>query len=86
MHCAENVEVTLRNVAFMPGVPFDLCSFPIIKEEHILTLDSTGTHILDGRVLFRKEKFGSYVEATRLARDENPSALAASVLKPGKQR
>lgn len=27
MHCAEDVEVTLRNVAFVPGVPFNLYSF-----------------------------------------------------------
>ena len=86
MHCAEDVAVTLRNVAFVPGVPFDLCSFNVIQEEHVITLDHEGAHMLDGRVFFRKEKFGNYVEATRVARHEKPPALAAAVLRPGRQR
>lgn len=42
--------------------------------------------MLDGRVFFHKEKFGPYVETTRVARHEKPSALAAAVLTPGRQR
>ena len=30
MYCAQDVEVALRNVAFVPGVSFDLCSFNVI--------------------------------------------------------
>ena len=86
MHCDEDVNVTLRDVAFVPGVPFDLCSFNVIEEDQFITLDNAGTHMLDGRMLFRKEKFGNYVEATRVARHERPSALAAAVLSPGSQR
>ena len=40
----------------------------------------------DGRVFFREEKFGNYIEATRVARREKPPALAAAVLRPGRQR
>ena len=31
MHCKEDVEVTLGDVAFVPGVPFDLlfCSYRV---------------------------------------------------------
>ena len=83
MHCDKDVNVTLRDVAFVPGVPFDLCSFNAIQEEHVITLGHAGAHVLDGRVLFRKEKFGNYVEATRIARHGRPDALAAAVLKPG---
>ena len=25
MHCDEDVNVTLRDVPFVPGIPFDLC-------------------------------------------------------------
>ena len=31
MHCVEDAAVTLRDVAFVPGVPFDLCSFYVIQ-------------------------------------------------------
>ena len=85
MYCAEDVAVTLRNVTFVPGVPFDLCSFNVIQEKHVTTLDHKGAYMLDGRVFFRKEKFGNYVEATRVARHEKPPALAAAVLRPGRQ-
>ena len=56
MHCEEDVDVTLRDVAFVPGVPFDLCSCNVIQEEHVVTLDRTGAHTVDGRVLFRSRK------------------------------
>ena len=68
MHCDEDVKVALGDVAFVPGVPFDSCSFNVIQEEHVITLDHAGAHMLDWRVLFRNEKFGNYVEATRIAR------------------
>ena len=76
MHCEEDVDVTLRDVAFVPGVPFDLCSFNVIQEEHVITLDRTGVYMLDVRVLFCKGKFGNYVKATRAERHERPPALA----------
>ena len=58
----------------------------MIQEDHVISLDHAGAHMLDGRVLFHKEKFGNYVEATRVVRHERPSALAAAVLRPGSQR
>ena len=76
----------LRNVAFVPGVLFFLCSLSVIQEAHVITLDHEGANMLDGGVFFRKEKLGNYVEATRVARHGKPPALAASVLRPGRQR
>ena len=35
VHCDEDVKVTLTDVALVPEVPFDLCSFNVIQEEHI---------------------------------------------------
>ena len=54
MHCDEDVEVTLGDVAFVPGVPFDLCSFNVIQEGHRISLDRTEIHMVDGRVIFRQ--------------------------------
>ena len=85
MHCAEDVAVTLRNVSYVPGVPFDL-SFNVIQEEQVITLDHNGAHMLNGRVFFRKGKIGNYVKVTGVARHEKPPALAAVVLRPGGHR
>ena len=52
MNCAENVAVTLKNVAFVSGGPFDLRSFNVIPEEHVITLDQREARMLDGRVFF----------------------------------
>lgn len=78
MHCAEDVAVTLRNVAFVLRVPLDLCSF-IIQDEHVTTLDHEVAHKLDGCVYFRQGKVENYFEATRASRHEKPPALAAAV-------
>ena len=67
--------MTLRDVAFVPGVLFDLCSFNVVQEEHVITPDRTGAHMLDGHVLFRKGKVGKYVDATRVAKHEQLPAL-----------
>ena len=50
VHCDEDLEVTLRDVTYVPRVPFDLCSFNVIHEEHVITVDYAGAHMLDGRV------------------------------------
>lgn len=68
MHCAEDVALTLRNVAFVAGDPFDLCSLNVIQKEHVIALDHKGAHMLDGRVFLRRDEFGIYVEATPVAR------------------
>ena len=45
-----------------------------------------GAHMLDEHVLSHKEAVGKNVDVSRVARHENPSALAAAVSRPGRQR
>lgn len=71
MHGGEDVTITLRNVAFVPGLPFGLCSFNVIHE-NIYVLDDGEAHNFDGRVLFRQKKFRNIVEGTRGARHDKP--------------
>ena len=47
MHCVKDVSMPLRNVALVPGIPFDLCSFNVIQEEHVIALDREGAHMLN---------------------------------------
>lgn len=63
MHSAEDVSATLRNVVFVPGVPFHFCSFKVLQEEHSIALYHKGAPMLNGHVFFRKENFGDYFEA-----------------------
>lgn len=37
MHCPEEFAVIYRDVAFVPGVPFDVCSFNLIHKENVLS-------------------------------------------------
>ena len=72
MHCDEDVKVTLRDLTFVPGAPFDLRSFNVIKEEQVSTLDHTGAHILDGCVLFRR---GGWTSTTCTIPSATPTTL-----------
>ena len=64
MQRAEDVAVTVRNVAFVAGMLFDLSSFNIIRVENVIALDHEGAQMLDGRVLVRSEKLGNFAVAT----------------------
>ena len=62
-----NVRVTLKNVANVPGIWFDLISFNQIQETHPILLDKEGAHILGAITLFTKHVNGNYVQATKVA-------------------
>ena len=87
MHCNPDVVVTLRDVSYVPGLWYDLMSFSIIQEMHEIRLNKTGAHILDGRVHFRKNRNGNYVQATRILRgSRGPPAMMAALMRPGRVR
>ena len=77
----EDRVVISRKVAFVPELPFDLCFFVMIQKEHIIILDHDRAHILDGRVILRKENFGNYDEGTRVARHDKPPAYCCCSFK-----
>ena len=85
LHCERygkpwsNVRVTLKNVAVVPGIWFDLISFNQVQEAHPVLLDKEGAHILGSRILFTKHANGNYVQATTVAHDDTP----AICLNPG---
>ena len=81
MHGTEDVAVTLKNVTFVPEVPFDLCSFDVIQEDRAITLEKEGAHTFNGRVFSERRFLGNYIEATQVPRHENPLALASAVIR-----
>ena len=74
-----NVRVTLKNVALVPGIWFDLISFNQIQEAHPVLLDKEGAHILGSKIIFTKHANGNYVQATKVAHDGSPAVC----LNPG---
>ena len=85
LHCERygkpwsNVRVTLKNVAVVPGIWFDLISFNQIQEARPVLLDKEGAHILGSRIIFTKHANGNYVQATKVAHDGSPAVC----LNPG---
>ena len=91
--------MTLKNVAVVPGIWFDLIYVNQIQETHPVLLDQEGAHILGSRILFTKHANGNYLQATKVAHDGSPTvclnpattvpsatvppAMAAAVLRPG---
>ena len=79
LHCERNgkpwsnVRVTLKNVAVVPGIWFDLISFNQIQETHPILLNKEGAHILGGRILFTKHANGNNVQATKVAHHGSPA-------------
>ena len=83
MHSPQgDVQVKLLDVAYAPGVRFNLFSLHAVMPKHSVTLNADGAHMLDGDLSFMRRDVGSYVEATRIV--ETP--IVAAVLAPGKMR
>ena len=83
--CKDDMRVTLKNVAVVPGLAFDLMSFNCIQEKHDILMNHDGTWILDGRVHFFKLPAGNYIQATRVKHDADPPAMVAAMMRPGQQ-
>ena len=61
-----DVQVKLLNVAYVPGVQFNLFSLHAVMPKCSVSFDAEGVHMLDGVLSFMRRDAGSYVEATRV--------------------
>ena len=77
-----DVQVKLLDVAYVPGVRFNLFSLHAVIQKYHVSLDAEGVHMMDGVLSFLRRDAGSYVEATRVV--ETP--IVAAELAPGKMR
>ena len=78
MHSQQgDVQIKLLNVAYVPGVHFNMFSLHAVMPKCSVSLDAEGVHMLDGELSFMRRDTGSYVEATRVV--ETPIAAAVSV-------
>ena len=80
MHCqGGDTHVRLTNVAYVPGVQFNLFSLHAVMSKYRLTIDSEGFHVLGGSVSFVRREVGSYCSATEI----NDPPMANTLLIPG---
>ena len=83
MHCqGGDTHVRLTNVAYVPGVQFNLFSLHAVMSNCRVTIDTTGGYMLGGGVSFVRREAGSYSSATRIT----DPPMANAVLVPGKQQ
>ena len=78
-----DVQIKLLNVAYVPGVHFNLFSLHAVMQKCHVTLDAEGVHMLDGELSFMRRDAGSYVEATRIAETPRHGLLSLMAAREG---
>ena len=77
-----DTHVRLTNLAYVPGVQFNLFSLHAVMSKRRVTMDTKGDHMLGGSVSFVRREAGSYCSATRIT----DPPMASAVLIPDKQQ
>ena len=65
-HSRTDHPVTLHDVSFVLDLGFNLFSFHVVQEKHEITLNKTGAHLPNGRLVFPRRSNGSSLRATRV--------------------
>ncbi|CAN0141708.1 unnamed protein product [Ascophyllum nodosum] len=76
-HSRTDHPVTLHNVSFVPDLGFNLFLFHIVQEKHEIILNKTGSHLLNGRLVFPRRSNGSSLRTTRVMPGGHASANTA---------
>ena len=58
--------IALIDVAYVPGLGFNLCSLHYVQRTHLTVSDASGAHIIGANLTFPRSSSGSYLRATRL--------------------
>ena len=65
-HGKTDQRVTLIDVAYIPGLGFNLYSLHDVQRTHLTVSDASGAHIRRANLTFPRSSSGSYLRATRL--------------------
>ena len=76
-HSRTDHPATLHEVSFVPDLGFNLFLFYVVQEKHEIILNKTGSHLLDGRLVFPRRSNGSSLRATRVLPEGHASASTA---------
>ena len=58
--------ITLIDVAYVPGLGFNLYSLHAVQRTHLIVSDASGARIVEANLPFPRSSSGSYLRATRL--------------------
>ena len=58
--------ITLIDVAYVPGLGFNLCSLHAVQRTQLIVSDASVTHIIRANLTFPRSSSGSYLRATQL--------------------
>ena len=65
-HVKTDQRITLIDVAYVPGLGFNLYSLRALQRTDLIVSDASGTHIVGENLTFARSSSGSYLRATRL--------------------
>ena len=65
-HGKTDQRITLIDVAYAPGLGFNMYSLHAIQRTHLIVSDASGTHIIGENQTFPRSSSGSYWRATQL--------------------
>ena len=65
-HGKSDQRITLIDVAYVPGLGFNLYSLHAVQRTHLIVSDVSGTHIIGENLTFPRSSSGSYLRGTRL--------------------
>ena len=68
-HGKTDQRLTLIDVAYVPGLGFNLYSLHAVQRTHMIVSGASGTHIIGANLTFPRSSSGSYLRATRLPAD-----------------
>ena len=66
LHGKTDQMITLIDVAYVPGLGFNLYSLHAVQRTHLVVSDASRTHIVGTNLTFPRSSSGSYLRASRL--------------------
>lgn len=81
-YCAEDVPVTLADIAIVSGIPYTIRSVNVVQEQHTIILNKAGASMLGGTIQLTKGTTGNYVPATRVVGPQVPPATGLTASSP----
>ena len=65
-HGKTNQRITLVDVAYVPGLGFNLYLLHAVQRTYLIVSDASGTHMIGANLTFPRSSNGSYLRTTRL--------------------
>ena len=65
-HGKTDQRIALIDVAYIPGLGFNLYSLHAVQRTYLIVSDASGTHIIGANLTFIRSSSGSYLRTTRL--------------------